>query len=393
MPSIGSLLPINPFRNSEENGPQLLELRTNSGAVYVCPSPWQRVRLQWTFRHFHVLAPEVLSRRDRHLIEKLSQSAVVTPSLPVAGNTVLGVVEEARSKFPASGFPASANRVVTPRAEPPARQPFRAPSPSSGLLSPYWSVGLKQTQKREVRDAGFQQWGALGTLAAVCVVVILASTYAMPRLRTEQEQMRNPPTLSTPTEHAANHIKPPDLHPAAPKRLPLSPVAVSVPNAAKPEHLVASSAPEPALVHPEPPSRQLISSLSASRPALPAPDRILVPAPVVPSTPPERRFVAEFPQGPFAHPVVSEPNLVGEVQLQALIGADGSVKDVTVLSGSPKLAEVGMRAVRQWHYNPYQVLGNPVEVETKIKMNFFGQDAVSIALSPTEAPASSSDSP
>jgi hypothetical protein len=391
MLTIGSLLQINPLKNSEDTGPQLLELRTNSGAVYVCPSPWQRVRLQWTFRHFHVLAPEVLSRRDRHLIEKLSQSAVVTPSLPLASNTVLGVVEEARSKFPASGFPASANRVVTPRAEPPARQPFRAPSPSSGLLSPYWSVGLKQTQKREVRDAGFQQWGALGTLAAVCVVVILASTYAIPRLRTEQ--MGNPPTLSTPTEHAANHIKPPVLHPAAAKRLPLSPVAVSVPNAAKPEHLVASSAPEPALVHPEPPSRQLISSLSANRPALPAPDRILTSTPVVHSAPPERRFVAEFPQGPFAHPVVSEPNLVGEVQLQALIGADGSVKDVTVLSGSPKLAAVGMRAVRQWHYNPYQVLGNPVEVETKIKMNFFGQDAVSIALSPTETPASSSDSP
>jgi len=385
MPSIGSLLPINLFTNSEENGSQLLELRTNSGAVYVRPSPWQRLRLQWTFRHFHVLAPEVLSRRDRRLIEKLSQSAVVTPSLPVAGNTVLGVVEEARSKFPAS-----ANRVVTPRAEP-ARQPFLAPSPSSGLLSPYWLAGLKQTQKREVRDAGFQQWGALGALAAVCVVVIVASNYAIPRLSTGQ--MRNPPTLSTPREHAANHIKPPDLHPAAAKRLPLSPVAVSVPNADKPKHWVASSAPEPALVHPEPPSRQLISSLSARRPALPAPDRILQPAPAVPSAPPERRFVAEFPQGPFAHPVVSEPNLVGEVQLQALIGADGSVKDVTVLSGSPKLAEVGMRAVRQWHYNPYQVLGNPVEVETKIKMNFFGQDAVSIALPPTKTPAGSSDSP
>ena len=391
MPSIGSLLPIKPFTDSEENGPQLLELRTNSGAVYVRPSPWQRVRLQWTFRHFHVLAPEVLSRRDRRLIEKLSQSAVVTPSLPVAGSSVLGVVQEARSKFPPSGFPASANRVAPPRAEPPARRPFLAPAPSSGLLSPYWSVGLKQTQKREVLDSGFQQWGALGTLAAVCVVVILASTYALPRLRTEQ--MSNPQAHSIPREHAANHSKAPDLHPAAAKRLPLSPVAVSVPNADKPKHVVASSAPEPALVHPETPSRQLISSLSASRPPLPAPDRILASTPVVHSTPPERRFVAEFPQGPFARPVVSEPNLVGEVQLQALIGADGSVKDVTVLSGSPKLAEVGMRAVRQWHYNPYEVLGNPVEVETKIKMNFFGEDAVSIALSPNETPASSSDSP
>jgi hypothetical protein len=391
MPSIGSLLPINPFTDSDENGPQLLELRTNSGAVYVRPSPWQRVRLQWTFRHFHVLAPEVLSPRDRRLIEKLSQSAVVTPSLPVGSNSVLGVVEQARSKFPASGFPASANRVAPRRAQPPAGRPFLAPAPSSGMLSPYWSVGLKQTQKREVRDSGFQQWGALGTLAAVCVVVILASNYAIPRLRTEQ--ISHPQAHPAPREHAANHLKAPALHPAAAKRLPLSPVAVAVANPDKPKHLVASSAPEPALVHPEPPSRQLISSLSASRPVLPAPDRILESTPVVHSTPPERRVVAEFPQGPFAHPVVSEPNLVGEVQLQALIGADGSVKDITVLSGSPKLAEVGMRAVRQWHYNPYQVLGNPVEVETKIKMNFFGQDAVSIALSPTETPASSSDSP
>ena len=90
-------------------------------------------------------------------------------------------------------------------------------------------------------------------------------------------------------------------------------------------------------------------------------------------------LVSELPQGHFAYPVVSRSNLVGELKLKALIGADGLVKNVTVLSGDPKLAEAGMRAVRQWHYAPYQVLGNPVEVETQIKMNFFGEDAVSVA--------------
>ena len=100
-------------------------------------------------------------------------------------------------------------------------------------------------------------------------------------------------------------------------------------------------------------------------------------------------FVSELPQGYFAHPVVSEPNLVGELQLKALIGADGLVKQVTVLSGNPKLAEVGMRAVRQWHYAPYQVLGSPVEVETQIKMSFFGEDAVSVASVATGPPPSS----
>jgi hypothetical protein len=89
---------------------------------------------------------------------------------------------------------------------------------------------------------------------------------------------------------------------------------------------------------------------------------------------------------------VSEPDLVGELHLKALIGADGSVKEVSLLSGNPKLAEVAMRAVRQWHYRPYQVLGSPVEVETQIKMNFFGEDAVSIA-SVANAPGALRESP
>jgi TonB family protein len=103
----------------------------------------------------------------------------------------------------------------------------------------------------------------------------------------------------------------------------------------------------------------------------------------------ERRFVSELPQGHFAHPVVSEPNLVGELQLRALIAADGSVKEVSVLSGNAKLAEAAIRAVRQWHYNPDQLAGSPAEVETQIKMNSFGQDAVSIASVPSkeQAPA------
>ncbi len=73
---------------------------------------------------------------------------------------------------------------------------------------------------------------------------------------------------------------------------------------------------------------------------------------------------------------MTDPKLVGELRLRALIGADGSVKEVTVVSGSPKLAEVGMRAVRRWRY---QALGHPGEAETLIRMSFFGEDGVSIA--------------
>jgi Gram-negative bacterial TonB protein C-terminal len=122
-------------------------------------------------------------------------------------------------------------------------------------------------------------------------------------------------------------------------------------------------------------------SVSGSKaPALgTVPDTISAPAPAVPSAATARPFVAELPQGYFAHPFVSANNPVGELRLKALIGADGSVKNVTVLSGNPELAKAGVRAVRQWHYSPYRVQGSPVEVETQIKMSFFGPDAVSIA--------------
>ena len=385
----------NRLRNSEETGPQLLELRTEAGAIYVCPSRWQRIRLQWAFRHFHVLPPQVLSRRDQRLIEKLSQSAVVTPALPVASKTVFGVVEKVRSKPPAS-----AHQVVTLRTEPAATQAFLAKAEIPELPIPDLSVGVKQRETREASggpkawDVRLWQWGALDSLAAVCVTVIVASVYGTP-LFSGMGQMRYPRALSTPIKHAANDIKPPDLHPAATSPLPVSPATASLPNAEKPKRRAAPPPPEPTLAQQEPAplaggSGQSISARSGSPSPVPTfdtvTDTIPEPAPVVASATPERVFVAELPQGHFAHPEV-EHDLVGELQLKALIGADGSVKEVTVLRGSPKLAEAGIRAVRQWHYSPYQVLGRPVEVETQIRMSFFGQDAVSIA-SVANGPAS-----
>jgi hypothetical protein len=101
-------------------------------------------------------------------------------------------------------------------------------------------------------------------------------------------------------------------------------------------------------------------------------------APVATSDTSERLFVSELPPGHFVEPVVSNPSLVGELHLRALIDADGSVKEVTVVSGNPKLAEAGIRAVRRWHYSPYQTPGGSGQGETLIRMRFFGQDTVSI---------------
>jgi hypothetical protein len=368
---------------SDENSPQLLEIRTENGAVYLQPSRWQRIRLQWTFRHFHVLSPQVLSRADQRLIDELTQSAVVTPALPVAREAILGVVEKVRPKAPAS-----ANRVVAMRPALPVTGVLRAKSATRDLASPDLSVAFKPketrmpsaTKGRNAGDLPFQQWKELGFLAAIGLIVILASVYRA-AMFSGPLQMRNPGPLSASIEHAGNALKLPDPHRAAISPVLISPTAL-IPF---PERLKRWT-PESVSVA-EGVGRSMSASGSRVPPLATVSDTIAQPASIAPSMTLERVFIAELPQGHFAHPVDPGGNLIGELQLKALIGADGAVKEVKVLSGGRALAEAGVRAVRQWHYSPHQVQGSPVEVETQIKMNFFGQDAVSIASVPGGATA------
>ncbi len=62
--------------------------------------------------------------------------------------------------------------------------------------------------------------------------------------------------------------------------------------------------------------------------------------------------------------------LEGAVVLMAVIGKDGSVQDVRVESGLPILAQAAIDAVKQWRYKPYLVDGEPVEVDSRITINF-----------------------
>jgi hypothetical protein len=281
----------------------------------------------------------------------------------------LGVVEKVRPKAPPS-----ANRVVTLRPASPAPRVGWTKPATRDLAGPDFSVAVKPREMpggRKGRNAGdlpFQQWKELGFLAAVGFIVILASAH-WAALFSGPLQMRNPRALSASIEHAGNAL--PDPHRAAISPLLISPTAL-IPF---PERLKRWS-PESVSV------ADGVGRITAGGSPVPRlatlPDTIPEPAPVAP----ERLFIAELPQGHFAHPVDPGGNLIGELQLKALIGADGAVKEVKVLSGSRALAEAGVRAVRQWHYSPHQVQGSPVEVETQIKMNFFGQDAVSIASVP-----------
>jgi protein TonB len=61
----------------------------------------------------------------------------------------------------------------------------------------------------------------------------------------------------------------------------------------------------------------------------------------------------------------------GAVLLAALIGKDGTIQNLHVVStASPLLNQAALDAVKQWKYKPYILNGEPVEVDTNITVNF-----------------------
>ena len=62
--------------------------------------------------------------------------------------------------------------------------------------------------------------------------------------------------------------------------------------------------------------------------------------------------------------------LQGIVRLTALIGKDGAIQNLQLVSGPSLLAKAAIDAVKQWVYQPTVLNGEPVEVQTQIDVNF-----------------------
>jgi TonB family protein len=76
------------------------------------------------------------------------------------------------------------------------------------------------------------------------------------------------------------------------------------------------------------------------------------------------RVEPEYPEA------ARQQNLQGTVMLEVHIAADGTVQDIEVIGGPPLLAQASTDAVKQWKFKPRSVHGRPVEMETKVTLNF-----------------------
>jgi protein TonB len=73
---------------------------------------------------------------------------------------------------------------------------------------------------------------------------------------------------------------------------------------------------------------------------------------------------------PSYPPLARQARIQGVVRFNAVIGRDGSIQNLTLVSGHPLLVPSATEAVRQWRYQPTLLNGDPVEVVTTIDVNF-----------------------
>jgi len=62
--------------------------------------------------------------------------------------------------------------------------------------------------------------------------------------------------------------------------------------------------------------------------------------------------------------------ITGDVVLDAVIGRNGAVISLTPVSGPDVLIRAAMDSVQWWKYDPYQLNGEPAEVETTVTVEF-----------------------
>jgi TonB family protein len=96
---------------------------------------------------------------------------------------------------------------------------------------------------------------------------------------------------------------------------------------------------------------------------------------------PDRPGVVRVAQGEMAELLISKvpaeypavpkrARIQGTVVLRVDVDKEGNVSNIQLISGHPLLAPAAIDAVRQWKYEPYLLNGEPVEVETQVRVNF-----------------------
>ncbi len=71
---------------------------------------------------------------------------------------------------------------------------------------------------------------------------------------------------------------------------------------------------------------------------------------------------------PVYPPIAIQAHISGTVVLHVVIASDGTIKEATAVSGPDLLLQSAIDAVKQWRYQPTLLNGQPVEVDTTVRV-------------------------
>ncbi len=77
-----------------------------------------------------------------------------------------------------------------------------------------------------------------------------------------------------------------------------------------------------------------------------------------------RKVQPEYP------PIAKQLKVEGTVELEAVIGEDGKVEKVNILSGNAMLTRAGADALKQWKFAPFTEDGKPVKAVAPFTFTF-----------------------
>jgi protein TonB len=225
---------------------------------------------------------------------------------------------------------------------------------------PYGAPDLMEVAQRYMFRATF---AGIATVVAIMLsfaltnYIIAKQQEAIPVVQMQVSDLAAPPPLS-------NEAPPEQVSVAPAAAAPAAAIPVPVPDAEAP--------PEQTIMTQE--------ELSASTPGVATEgdgNQIVVAPPSEDETPKfgEYVYVEELPEAvtrvPPQYPdLAREAGVDGTVQVQALVGKDGRVRDVRVTKSIPMLDDAAKNAVRQWVFKPALSNNRPVAVWVAVPVKF-----------------------
>lgn len=227
---------------------------------------------------------------------------------------------------------------------------------------PYGAPDLMEVaQKYMFRATMMGMATVMGIMLAFALTnfIIAKQQSAIPVVQMQVSDLAAPPPLSDDTPPEQIKVVDPAAAPPA-----LAAIPVPVPDAeAPPEQTIMSQ-----------------DELSAATPGVNTEgdgNQIVVAPPAEDETPAfgQYVFVEELPEAvtrvaPQYPDLAREAGVDGTVQVQALVGKDGRVRDVRVVKGIPMLNDAAVAAVKQWVFKPALSNNKPVAVWVAVPVKF-----------------------